>query len=616
MLTPRLPRVAPTTRTVLLLVGLALLLPFAHLQPASAATDGRLVLVLDSSGSMQDRIQGGTKIAVAKRALGTVVDHLPDDAQVGLRVYGARVDDENDPAACTDSELVVPIGPADKPALKDQIARYRPLGETPISYSLKQAAKDLGGSGRRTVVLVSDGKESCGEDPCVTAANLAEQGIDLKFDVIGLGVSGATRSQLKCVADRGRGTYADAKNTKQLEDSLDQLATRAFRPFRLTGTPVEGSEDPAAAPEVGPGLYLDQLPGRQMQKIWYRVPRTASGSTIHVGITARTKTSTSAATVEIDTPDKLQCAAAVGLSYQGLASGGTSSWRADPTNACNTADHLLVAVYAPIDDLVGEDFELVVSEEPPLANDRHLPPVEKPTWQSMPSARAAPAPVPGLSVSDAPVIAPGRYSAQILSGETQVFAVPLDWGQRLQVQLTVAPRRGALARALSGGDSLRVQVLGDSRQEYVNLRATGQPTDTLVMDPDSRPYVDTAVTPEIRYTNRTDFDSRPGDVPGLQYVVLSKNRFGAKTPFLVPFTLDVAVIGSAGSGAPEYAATSASPSPSPAPSDSPSVPPPPASSSGVPLLTVVEVAAAALVLGVAGTAAALAVRRRRRGRAA
>jgi len=206
---------------------------------------------------MEDKIDGGTKIAVAKRALNRVVDHLPGDAQVGLRVYGARVDDENDPAACTDSELVVPIGPADKPALKAQIARYRPLGETPISYSLKQAAQDLGGSGRRTVVLVSDGRESCGEDPCVTAANLAKQGIDLKLDVIGLAVSGATRSQLQCIADRGRGTYADAKNAKQIEDSLDQLATRAFRPFQLTGTPVEGSEDAATATEVRPGQYLD-----------------------------------------------------------------------------------------------------------------------------------------------------------------------------------------------------------------------------------------------------------------------------------------------------------------------------------------------------------------------
>lgn len=598
------------SRALLLALGLTLLLTLAHVGPAAAATDGKLVLVLDSSGSMEDKIDGGTKIAVAKRALNTVVDHLPDDAQVGLRVYGANVDDENDPRACTDSELVVPIGTANKPALKDQIARYRPLGETPISYSLKEAAKDLGGSGRRTVVLVSDGRESCGEDPCVTAANLAKQGIDLKFDVIGLAVSGATRSQLQCIADKGHGTYADAKNAKQIEDSLDQLATRAFRPFQLTGTPVEGTENPAQAPQIGPGQYLDHLPGRQNQRIWYRVPRTQPGSTIHVGITARTKTSSSGAAVELSTPDQAQCNYGVASSYQGLTSAGTTSWHSTPSDECNTADHLLVSVDTALPDLAGADFELVVSEEPPIVSDRNLVPVEKPTWQRMPTTPAVRAPVPGLSVSDAAVLAPGSYSAEILTGETQVYAVDLDWGQRLQVLMTVAPRHAALAKALGGGDSLRVQLLGDSRMEYVNLRATGQPQDTLVMEPDSRPYVDSAVTPEIRYLNRTDYDSRPGDVPARQYIVLSKNLFTAKQPFLVPYTLDIAVIGTAGTGAPEYVA--ASPSATPSPSDTPTTPPTSPGSAGVPVGTVVAIGVGTLLIGAAGTAVVLGVRRRRR----
>lgn len=223
-------------RALLLLLGLTTLLSVAHLEPASAATEGRLVLLFDSSGSMGGKISGGTKIAAAKQALNTVVDRLPADAQVGLRVYGSTIKDAKDPRACTDSKLVVPIGTVDKPALKTQVARYRPLGVTPIAYSLEQAAKDLGSTGRRTVVLLSDGKESCGADPCATAANLAKQGIDLKFDVIGLSVSGAARSQLQCIADKGRGTYYDADDAQQIEDSLDQLATRAFRPFRLTGT--------------------------------------------------------------------------------------------------------------------------------------------------------------------------------------------------------------------------------------------------------------------------------------------------------------------------------------------------------------------------------------------
>ena len=591
---------------------LALLLTPAHLRPAQAASDGKLVLVLDSSGSMQDKIKGGTKIAVAKRALNTVVDHLPDDAQVGLRVYGARVDDENDPAACTDSELVVPIGAANKPALKDQIARYRPLGETPISYSLKEAAKDLGGSGRRTVVLVSDGKESCGEDPCATAANLAKQGIDLKFDVIGLAVSGETRSQLKCIADRGRGTYYDAKDAKQIEDSLDQLATRAFRPFQLSGTPVEGSEDQASAPTIGPGQYLDQFPGRTGQLLWYSVPRTQPDSTIHVGLTARTRANGSALDAWVRDPDGGLCAWGSGQDFQGLASATATSWKAEPASLCNTADRLLVSVDVPAGPLVGAPFELLVVEEPALASDRNLPPVEKPTWAPMSSTTPVPAPVPGLSLSDAPLVEPGSYRSSILTGETQVFAVDLAWGQRLQVQTVVAPRKGALAKELGGGDKLSVRLMGPTRGQYILFRATDQPRDVELIE-DRTTSVQSAATPEVRYLNRTDYDTRPGDLPGKSYIVLSMNRYAHDTAFLIPYTLKVSVLGTAGEGAPEYVGVS--PSPTPTTSDSPSTPPPPPAdaASGVPLGTAIGIGVGALLLGAVATAVVLFVRRRRRG---
>lgn len=211
------------------------------------------MLVLDSSGSMQDKVGGDSKISIAKSALNVVVNKLPADAQVGLRVYGATVSDGKDPAACTDSQLVVGIGTANRERLRSEIATYQPYGETPISYSLKQASADLGGSGQRSIVLVSDGKESCDVDPCVTAASIAKQGISLKIDVIGLRVDAKARSQLQCIARNGNGTYYDADNMAQIEDSLDKLATRALRPFRLTGTPIKGSGDKADAPVAAPG---------------------------------------------------------------------------------------------------------------------------------------------------------------------------------------------------------------------------------------------------------------------------------------------------------------------------------------------------------------------------
>lgn len=314
-------------------------------------------------------------------------------------------------------------------------------------------------------------------------------------------------------------------------------------------------------------------------------------------------------------PDGSLCSSDSPQAYQGLSSGAVSSYKADPTDVCNTADHVLVWI-APSQQLVGATVELVVLEEPPLVTDRHLPPVEKPTWEPMTSAPAVPVPVPGLSLSDAPVLGPGSYDASVLTGETQVYAVDLAWGQRLQVQAVVAPRHGALARELGGGDYLSLDIIGPGRGKYVLLRAADQPKDSD-FGLDSSAAVKSATTPEIRYLNRTDFDSRPGDLPGREYVVVTMNRFAHDSAFLVPYTLKIGVLGTAGEGAPEYVGTSASPIANPSPSETPSVAPqaPPGPSAGVPLGAVVGIATGALVLGGATTGVVLAVRRRRRGRA-
>ncbi len=60
-----------------------------------------------------------------------------------MRVYGSSVHDKADPAACTDSKLVVPIAAGNKAQLKSQVASYTPTGWTPISYSLGEAGKDV-----------------------------------------------------------------------------------------------------------------------------------------------------------------------------------------------------------------------------------------------------------------------------------------------------------------------------------------------------------------------------------------------------------------------------------------------------------------------------------------
>ncbi len=94
-----------------------------------------------------------------------------------------------------------------------------PQGYTPISYALQQAANDLTSEEAtvHTVVLVSDGKETCPGDPCAVARSLAEADTKLVIHTIGAGVDNGTREQLACIAKAARGLYQDAANTAELE---------------------------------------------------------------------------------------------------------------------------------------------------------------------------------------------------------------------------------------------------------------------------------------------------------------------------------------------------------------------------------------------------------------
>ena len=113
-------------------------LPAHAVGPGATEGDGgRMVLVLDSSGSMKEQSSGGeTKIAAAKKALNQVIGSLPEDQSVGLRVYSAKVFSRGDPGACTDSQLVVPVASGNRDQLRSAVSSYRPYGETPIGYAL------------------------------------------------------------------------------------------------------------------------------------------------------------------------------------------------------------------------------------------------------------------------------------------------------------------------------------------------------------------------------------------------------------------------------------------------------------------------------------------------
>jgi hypothetical protein len=183
-------------------------------------------IILDGSGSMAEKIGGETKMDAAKRVINQIIDGLPNkpNLNVGFRAYGYQ--SAGSEHNCQDTKLLVPIKGVDKQALKNATNSISAKGYTPIAYSLGQAAKDFptGEKNYNTVILISDGIESCGGNPSDVAKQIYEQtGLRINTHVVGLGVGSNDAKTLETIADNAGGTYNTAKDVDALNSALSSV---------------------------------------------------------------------------------------------------------------------------------------------------------------------------------------------------------------------------------------------------------------------------------------------------------------------------------------------------------------------------------------------------------
>ncbi|MBX9911729.1 MAG: VWA domain-containing protein [Beijerinckiaceae bacterium] len=217
------------------------------------------ILILDASGSMWGQVEGQTKIVAARKAVDTILARWKPGDRLGLMAYGHRSKGE-----CRDIELIVPVGPVDAVAIKGALQRLNPRGKTPIAASLREAAGILKHTeNQATVILVSDGVETCDPNPCAIAADLKKASIGFTAHVVGFDVTDpVAKAQLQCIARATGGVYLDAGNAAGLDSAMTRVAQAA------QGQKI-ASEAPAAAPRA-----RDPFEGRNLRA----TARLAEGS--------------------------------------------------------------------------------------------------------------------------------------------------------------------------------------------------------------------------------------------------------------------------------------------------------------------------------------------------
>lgn len=219
----------------------SLLIPALAGAQQETGDPGPTMIVLDASGSMWGQIEGRTKIEIARAALSELLAGWTSLPTLGLTAYGHRREGD-----CDDIETLVAVAPENGSAIVSAAEGINPKGKTPLTDAVRHAAEVLNYADEpANVILISDGRETCGADPCATGAELESAGLDFTAHVIGFGVSGPEQAGLRCLAENTGGEFFAADQAQSLRDALQRVARRMEE--NRTGVTLKAVDRPQGA---------------------------------------------------------------------------------------------------------------------------------------------------------------------------------------------------------------------------------------------------------------------------------------------------------------------------------------------------------------------------------
>lgn len=183
----------------------------------------KVLFILDFSNSMSEYLDGRRKVDLMIDTMRKILTEISPNISVGLRVYGHRTG-FTPFEACRASSLISPINPENGFNIQNRLSEIKPRGMTPITYSLKQAVKNdfLGFTGKKHIILLTDGGENCDESPCKYVMELVQIRKDVTIDVIAFNIDDEDDlAQLECTSMVTSGKFYNAQTAAELARSLN-----------------------------------------------------------------------------------------------------------------------------------------------------------------------------------------------------------------------------------------------------------------------------------------------------------------------------------------------------------------------------------------------------------
>ena len=237
---------------------------------AADAGSGDTIIVVDASNSMWGQVDGVAKIEIARKVFGDLLRDWPADRRLGVIAYGHRRKGD-----CTDIEEIIPLGPLDADSAIARISALTPTGRTPLTDAVEQAADALRYRDvPATVVLLTDGIETCDRDPCALAESLERGGVGFTAHVIGFDVAAEDQPAIACIAERTGGRFLPAESADQLDAALRSVTVEAE---------PEPEPPPPSEPATITFVAVDAATDAELPDTRWRIARADNGEPVGGG---------------------------------------------------------------------------------------------------------------------------------------------------------------------------------------------------------------------------------------------------------------------------------------------------------------------------------------------
>ncbi|SFI95183.1 VWA domain-containing protein [Thermoflavimicrobium dichotomicum] len=192
----------------------------------ASSKKANVIVLINGSESMQNRIDGNSKLQAAKLALAQFAASLPKDTTLSIHVFGHQGSTSSlgQTSTCQRPETVYSKQSFD--AVKFATAMSRVNGSSsysPLAQAIRSTYEGLANSSsdeKNIVLLITDQVDQCGGDPVREAEEVRSSDKIASFNILGVKVDPSNEVELKKTANIAGGAYYRVTTSNDLRKAL------------------------------------------------------------------------------------------------------------------------------------------------------------------------------------------------------------------------------------------------------------------------------------------------------------------------------------------------------------------------------------------------------------